>query len=480
MPTREGFYSSGAQAGAHGGFDALGDVFARMRQSRTADKASQRTLTREEALKRYTEAKQLVASGEKTPEEAAAYAGQGAKPEHFAPFVPSQDSTVAKLASVLKPGVTDEEASIQMHGMAPLRNVPNIQRPSPFSEPGSLEYESPIQKKISDLLSARETSAYEGEKPTKIGETADVTPGFGQQSTETETGNRPEASLGGDVTPQSIYGKFDPRTQSIREIGRVASGPSAATKGQAEGIADVAAAPGKGQAQSQIEDILRPGKVKTSQAVQQSTIDTETAPGNVRKEVGRQSALTYGTTRARDEAIQAGIDPAVVKSYIHGTATGKAYLYFPPATDKDVIKKTMNQIATNPAMQGSRVVNAQQSAALENVQSARADYDRMVQLVMKHVAKDYAGNIAQAPRNYLANLTRSDPEIRALVQASFPEQVKGLRAIAGAFGRITQQEINKAIGAFPSVTEPLDTLIVKRGLYFDALESTENAILDNK
>ncbi len=290
----------------------------------------------------------------------------------------------------------------------------------------------------------------------------------------------PDRPLGGDVTPQAIYGRFNRRTGGMQEVGRVASGPSAATKGQAAGAEASAAAPGQASAQSRIEDVLRPGKVKTAAALQQSTIDTDTAPGNVAKEANKQSTITYATTRARDNAVQAGIDPSVAKSYIHGTATGKTYLYFPPTTDKDVIKKTMNQIASVPTMQGSRVVNAQQASALENVQAARGDYDQFVNLVMKHVAKDYGGNVFAAPRNYLANLIKSDPEIRTAVTATFPEQIKGLRAIAGAFGRITQQEITKATGAFPSVTEPLDTLITKRGLYFDALERTENAILDNR
>lgn len=479
MPSREGFYSGGrAQSGAHGLFSALGDVFSTLQGEQTKDRASKRELQREEDYKNYNEALAGVKSGDLMPGEAAAQTGLS--PDAFSRFAPSPETVMGKLNSVLKPGTSDEEANVQMHALAPFRNVPDVANPSPFSEPGSLEYESPIQAQVSKLLQAKRDGADADAPVTKIGETSAVDPGFGAQATDAESGAAPDMPLGGDVTPQAIYGRYDRTHGGMQEVGRVASGPSARTAGLADSIKAMAEAPGKVSAANTLEAGTRGQKIATAQGLQQSNIDTSTSPANIRKEANKSSAIEFANTRAQDEARQAGIDPNVAKSYIHGTATGKNYLYFPPATDKEVIKKTVNQIASNPALQGSRVVNAQQASALENIQSARGDYDQFVQLVMKHVAKDFGGNILAAPRNYLANLVASDPEIRTAVTATFPEQIKGLRAIAGAFGRITQQEITKATGAFPSVTEPLSVLVQKRALYFDSLERTENSILDNK
>lgn len=479
MPVREGFYSGGgAQAGAHGAFEGLEDAFAHISDQQMRDLQSKRELKRQEDYKQFTDTLDKVKSGDMTPEEASVQTG--IHPTKFAAFVPSTQATMARLNTALKPGTSDEEANVQMHALAPFRNVPDVAEPSPFSEPGSLDYSSPIQAQVSKLLQSKRDAADADQPVTKIGETAQVQPTFGQGATDTETGVQPAAPLGGDVQPESIFGKYDRAHGGMQEVGRVASGPSAQQAGQAAGASAEAAAPGRGVAETQVENALRAGKVATTKAQKQGEIDVDTSPANVAAAARKSGAVEYANATARDRALQAGIDPNVAQSYIHGTGTGKTYVYFPPATDKEVIKKTVNQLAANPATRGSRVVNAQQSSALENVQAARGDYDQFVQLVMKHVAKDYAGNIYAAPRNYLANLVASDPEIRTAVTATFPEQIKGLRAIAGAFGRITQQEITKATGAFPSVTEPLDTLIQKRGLYFDALERTENAILDNK
>lgn len=414
----------------------------------------------------------------------------GIHAEKFRPFVPSVESTLGKVNTLLKPGTSEEEANVIAHAQAPFRNIPdipegtfNVGSPSQQSGllhpdiPSSLESpESAITQKITNLLEGKQNEQTFGQKPQLLGHGTIEAPSFGLTSTDTESGVQPTTPIGGDVTKQNIYGIFGRRGEPI-ETGRVQEAASAGTEGRAKGIEAVNAAPGQGTAQAKIESITRPEKVETTRQNAQAQEDVRHLPKNIAGEANRSSAIEYANQTAKDRAILAGIPPETAQSYIHGTTTGKSYMFFPAGTDHAVIKAAQIRTAQNPATQGIRIVTPADHTALQNIQTARENYDRLVQLVMGHVAKDYRGNIAQAPVNYIEQLASKDPEIRTVLTASYPQLIESLRAIAGPFGRITQQEINRASGTLPSPYEPLSVLLEKYKLFFDTLETTEGNIL---
>lgn len=488
MPVREGFYSGGAaQAAGAGGFAGLQDYFGQLLGERLKDRQSNRELKRQEQAKLFNDVLGKVQSGEHTPEEAQALTGVPA--DKFRVFVPSNATMMSKLNTMLKPGMSAEEANVQTHSLGPFRNLPDIVHNEtatgpeysaalPFLDPTKADLKPQLlSQQIASLLSGRTAEADSSKPVTKIGESADVGPTFGEQSYETEQGNQPNAPLGGDVTPVSLYGRFNPRTKTMDTLSRVPSGPSAVTKGFGTGLEEQAAAPGKGIAQTNVLNAIRPAQVETTRQNAQANEDVRIAPSNVRGEANRASSIEFAQQRARDNAIQAGIPKEVADSFVHGTTTGKSYLFFPQGTDHNIISVTSRRLAADPATKGIRIVGQQDHAALQAIQTARDNFGRLVSLVKNHLATDYKGNIIQAPANYLAKLSAEDPEIRTLATADYPQLIQALRAIAGPFGRVTQQEINRAAGTLPQINEPIDTLVEKYKLFFDTLENTENNIL---
>lgn len=234
----------------------------------------------------------------------------------------------------------------------------------------------------------------------------------------------------------------------------------------------------QGGLDTQQENAGRAAKVKTAgattAATTQAALDVNTAPGNVAKEADRASALAYATGRAQDKARIDGVDPAVAKTFVKGTSSGRSYAVIPADADPQTKRDAFTQFAKA----GIPIVDEKTGgSALQQAQLLRANIDTILDEFQGVLPKGPAGRPISAAANTIAAYLQTNPDLAATAQ-NYASVIQGFRALAGATNlRITQGEIKAALDAQINKTDTWDTALRKAAVQNKFLTNIENAWL---